>query len=62
MDIAYLDLLVPAFLTLVILKILNSVKETERTSGGNILSDEPISDIESDLFGYNNIAWYLKKI
>lgn len=48
MDIAYLDLLVPAFLTLVILKILNSVKETERTSGGNILSDEPISDIESD--------------
>ena len=60
MNIAYLDLLVPAFLTLVILKILNSVKETERTSGGIILSDEPISDIESDLFGYKDIVWYLK--
>lgn len=60
MNIAYLDLLVPVFLNLVILKILNSVKKTERTSGGNILSDEPISDIEFDLFDYKDIVKYLK--
>ena len=58
--IAYLDLLIPAFVTLIILKIINSCKKTDQVSNGNILSDEPINDIESDLFGYKDIAWYLK--
>ena len=59
-DIAYLDLLIPTWATLVALKILKSYKNVEQTSVGNILSDEPISDKEADLFGYKDIAWYLK--
>lgn len=58
--IAYLDLLIPAFVTLIILKIISSCKKTNQVSNGNILSDEPINDIDSDLFGYKDIAWYLK--
>lgn len=60
LDIAYLDLFIPAFVTLVILKIIKFYKKTEQFSNGNILSDEPINDIESDLFGYKDIARYLK--
>ena len=59
--IAYLDLLIPAFLTLVSLKFFKSRKEVELITDGNILSDEPISNIESDLFGYKDIAWYLRE-
>ena len=61
LDIAYLDLLIPAFVTLVVLKIINSCKKRDQVSNGNILSDEPINDIDSDLFGYKDIAWYLKR-
>lgn len=61
LDIAYLDLFIPAFVTLVILKIIKSCNSSEQLSNGNILSDEPISDITSDLFGYKDIAWYLRE-
>lgn len=44
-----------------ILKIIKSSKGTELITDGNILNDEPISDIESDLFGYKDIAWYLRE-
>lgn len=54
--VAYLDILFPIFIILLILKAIRKSDTTQQDELSNILNDEPISSKKDDLFGYKAMA------